>query len=29
VQVWLAGNDLKIEALDKTDKETGKWRKSS
>jgi septum site-determining protein MinC len=29
VQVWLAGNDLKIAALDQPDKETGKWRKSS
>jgi septum site-determining protein MinC len=29
VQAWLAGNDLKIAALDQTDKETGTWRKSS
>ncbi len=29
VQAWLAGNELKIAALDQTDKETGTWRKSS
>ena len=29
VQAWLAGDDLKIAALDQTDKETGTWRKSS
>jgi septum site-determining protein MinC len=29
VQAWLAGDDLKIAALEQTDKETGTWRKSS
>jgi septum site-determining protein MinC len=29
VQAWLAGNDLKIAALDQTDKETATWRKST
>jgi septum site-determining protein MinC len=28
-QAWVAGNELKIAALDQTDKETGPWRKSS
>ena len=28
VQAWLDGDELKIAALDQTDKEAGKWRKS-
>jgi septum site-determining protein MinC len=29
VQAWVNGNELKIAALEQTDKETGPWRKSS
>ena len=29
VQAWVTGNELKIAALEQTDKETGPWRKSS
>ena len=29
VQAWLAGNELRIAALDQPEKETGTWRKSS